>query len=53
MKVYVLIAHYAYEGYGEPIGVYSTRKLAEEQLAKEEKNEYRRPEIMEYELDYK
>jgi hypothetical protein len=50
MKVFVAIGGYAYEGYAAPIGVYSTKELAEEAIKKASRG-YDDREIFEYEID--
>lgn len=50
MKVYVIAWYFAYEGYSEPLAVYSTREAAEEAIAGKEHQDPS-PEIFELEVD--
>ncbi len=50
MKIYVAIGSWEYEGYSEPMGVFSTREAAEKQIANGYQG-YDETKVMEYELD--
>lgn len=49
--LYVLIGGISYEGYNPPLGVYSTKELAEEAKAKAVKDDFDVLHIFEYKLD--
>lgn len=49
-KLYALIGGWDYEGYSEPVGIYSSEKKAEA-AKKDAYNGYDSLEIFEYELD--
>jgi hypothetical protein len=50
MKVFVAIGGHDYEGYSAPIGVYSTKELAEEAF-KKMRGSWDDRDIFEYEID--
>lgn len=50
MKIWVVVGNNRYEGCEEPVGVYSTRELADI-AAKKHRREYDDIEVLEYELD--
>ena len=51
MKVYILIGGWDYEGFAEPIGVYTTRALAHEAKIKFATARYDQVEVLEYDVD--
>ena len=51
MKVYILIGGWDYEGFAEPIGVYTTCALAHEAKIRFATARYDQVEVLEYDVD--